>query len=170
MLKINESQIPREWLPHQHVTKQPQQPFQPTSTITTTPGGGGCNKRGNPPQRVKWVNYGFCNPIIGKMWDQFVARHKEHRSLQRVSAALRAACLPNDTFIQDGLQPKECLSCQMRDMHPADCNNHHSHKEGKMPDETARKVAAKLQKGINAINANPEQFIDQRDSNKRSRN
>ena len=132
--------------------------------------GGGRNKRGNPPQRVEWVNCGFRNPIVGKIWDQFVAKHKDHRSLQQVSTVLRAASLPNDTFIQDGPQPKECLSCQMRDMHPADCNNHHSHKEGKMPDKTARKVAAKLQKGINAINANPEQFSDQRDSNKRSRN
>ena len=50
------------------------------------------------------------------------------------------------------------------------CRSHHSHKEGKMPDATATKVASKLQKGINAINANPEQFIDQRNGNKRSRN
>ena len=82
-LIINESQIPREWLPRHHGPKQPQQPLQTTtSTTTMTPGGGGRNKQGNPQQRIEWVQCGFCHPIIGNMWDQFVAKHKEHGSLQ----------------------------------------------------------------------------------------
>ena len=166
LLMANEAQIPREWLPKPTRQQQQQLFQQQQQTATTNANFAGANtgkgKRPGPAAPRAWVKYEHRHPTIASVWDPFVEKHKHrHRSITRVTTVLKAAGLPKNTFMEEGFTARECLSCQIRNEHPDPCDNDHSFLERPMPDDKALSVANKLKKGINAINANPDRYVEE---------